>query len=54
MEAVYVTVTVEDDYGIFFKETVTLPREQLIVPGTQTAGLKTVAEALLKSAEASS
>lgn len=49
MDQVKVTVTLEDDFGVFFKETLEIPRDQLVAPGMATAGMKTVAEALLKA-----
>lgn len=51
MTQVKVTVTLEDDYGVFFKETIEIPREQLVSPGMATPGILTVAKALLAASQ---
>jgi hypothetical protein len=51
MMLIKVTVTLEDESGVFFDETIEIPREELIAPGMATPGMKSVAEALLKVAQ---
>ena len=49
MDQVKVIVTVEDETGVFFRQQLQFPREQLIAPGMATPGMGPISEALYKA-----
>jgi hypothetical protein len=47
MTTISVTITLEDGFGVFFKQTVSVPREELI-SGLAKPEMKTIVDALVK------